>query len=651
MSPEEKSRPSADEKLLFDESFFEDDDIGYPEFDGNFDCEVIVPIENDIGLSPVLAETEAAEREQVHRKISFLHVLSFVSMFTAAVGESTIKLVSFFVSKFGFVFAFPFLMFFKGVKKVWTSLYSFFMNVPRDFGNELHSIKQELSAIRSGTKKQDGRRRTSFLRAFSKYFFLSFTRHDRFWKTLFNTAFPVFACVVLALSFSLSRRSVLALDVSLGGEHIGYIEKEETFEKAKSLALEMLPEDIEKNPASAQLASAEPSYTLKKVGAGELSNSSMICEKLLSSSGSALVRACGIYIDGEFLCAVRNEADAVSVFDSLIYPAKKNAEKGSVVAFVEEIDYVQGLYPDDESVLWDSYRLKTTLSRPESRAQYYKVKKGDTASSIAKRHKLSLSKLYALNPNVNFSKKLRRNTTLTVRAQSDYVRIKVMKPRTLVYRIPYEKVTRESSSMLKGTKKVTQQGQYGEKQVTSLVTYINGVRTYSTVVSEKQTKAPVNEVTLVGTKSPYSGYSGSSYSPSYGYSGFAWPTRGAYSLSSGYGYRSASISGWSYHGGVDIVRGGPSAGIPVVASASGTVVTAYAGSTGYGNTVVIDHGNGYQTRYAHMQWGSICVYTGQKVYQGQQIGRIGATGNATGPHLHFEILKNGSKVNPLPYIS
>ena len=52
-----------------------------------------------------------------------------------------------------------------------------------------------------------------------------------------------------------------------------------------------------------------------------------------------------------------------------------------------------------------------------------------------------------------------------------------------------------------------------------------------------------------------------------------------------------------------------------------------------------------------MQWGSICVYPGQKVYQGQQIGRIGATGNATGPHLHFEILKNGSKVNPLPYIS
>ena len=208
--------------------------------------------------------------------------------------------------------------------------------------------------------------------------------------------------------------------------------------------------------------------------------------------------------------------------------------------------------------------------------------------------------------------------------------------------------------MLKGTKKVSQNGSYGEKLVTTLVTYINGERTYSTVVSEKQTKAPVNEITLVGTKSPYSGYYGSSDSSSYSYSssGFIWPTRGAYSLSSGYGYRSASISGWGYHGGLDIIRGGgSSAGTPVIASASGTVVTAYAGSTGYGNTVVIDHGNGYQTRYAHMMWGSITVSVGQHVYQGQQIGQIGSTGNSTGPHLHFEILRYGSKVNPLPYIA
>ena len=69
-----------------------------------------------------------------------------------------------------------------------------------------------------------------------------------------------------------------------------------------------------------------------------------------------------------------------------------------------------------------------------------------------------------------------------------------------------------------------------------------------------------------------------------------------------------------------------------------------------GRRFVIDHGNGIKTRYAHMYPGSLTVRVGQRVYQGQQIGRIGSTGNSTGPHLHFEMLVNGYKENPLPYI-
>ena len=226
-----------------------------------------------------------------------------------------------------------------------------------------------------------------------------------------------------------------------------------------------------------------------------------------------------------------------------------------------------------------------------------------------------------------------------------------MRSRKKVSSIPYETLKKENSSMLKGTTKVSQKGSAGQRVTTELVTYINGKETYSTVVSTKQTKSPVNQIIQVGTKSVY--YSGGSSVSSYGNSssGFIWPARGAYSLSSRYGYRSASISGWSFHGGVDIVKpGGHSTGTPVIAAASGTVVIAYAGYSGYGNTVVIDHGNGIRTRYAHMQSGSIAVRVGQRVYQGQQIGRIGSTGNVTGPHLHFEVLRNGSKVNPLAYI-
>lgn len=132
---------------------------------------------------------------------------------------------------------------------------------------------------------------------------------------------------------------------------------------------------------------------------------------------------------------------------------------------------------------------------------------------------------------------------------------------------------------------------------------------------------------------------------------FIWPTKGAYAVSSPYGYRNPDISGWSFHGGTDIVTGkGNSSGVPVIASASGTVIYVSKSYRGYGHQVLIDHGKGITTRYAHMKAGSILVSVGQKVKQGQQIGRIGSTGNSTGPHLHFEVMVNGVKQNPNKYL-
>ena len=70
---------------------------------------------------------------------------------------------------------------------------------------------------------------------------------------------------------------------------------------------------------------------------------------------------------------------------------------------------------------------------------------------------------------------------------------------------------------------------------------------------------------------------------------------------------------------------------------------------GYGNRIIIDHGNGYRTLYAHCS--ELLVPTGTKVSKGQLIARVGSTGNSTGPHLHFEVILNGVKQNPLHYVS
>ena len=130
---------------------------------------------------------------------------------------------------------------------------------------------------------------------------------------------------------------------------------------------------------------------------------------------------------------------------------------------------------------------------------------------------------------------------------------------------------------------------------------------------------------------------------------WAWPLGNASCyISSGYGNRSASISGWSFHGGIDITGGGIY-GKPIYASRAGTVIKAAWGNTGYGNYVIIDHGDGFVSLYGHCS--SLSVSTGQSVSKGQHIANVGSTGNSTGPHLHFEVRYNGAKQNPLNYVS
>ena len=120
-------------------------------------------------------------------------------------------------------------------------------------------------------------------------------------------------------------------------------------------------------------------------------------------------------------------------------------------------------------------------------------------------------------------------------------------------------------------------------------------------------------------------------------SGFIWPVNGP--ITSGFGPRWGRL-----HAGVDV---GVGFGTPIRAVAAGTVV--YSGWLGgYGNLVVVDHGNGLSTAYAHQQ--RIYASVGQAVAQGESLGEVGSTGFSTGPHLHFEVRINGSAVDPLGYL-
>ena len=140
-------------------------------------------------------------------------------------------------------------------------------------------------------------------------------------------------------------------------------------------------------------------------------------------------------------------------------------------------------------------------------------------------------------------------------------------------------------------------------------------------------------------------YSQMTYAPSGGK--LMWPTTNTRKISSYFGMRKHPIYGiYKMHNGIDI---GASYGTDILAAADGVVTSVLYNDGGYGWYIVVYHGDGISTLYAHMS--TTIATVGQTVKQGQVIGLVGMTGAATGPHIHFEVRENGTPVDPLGYVN
>ena len=124
---------------------------------------------------------------------------------------------------------------------------------------------------------------------------------------------------------------------------------------------------------------------------------------------------------------------------------------------------------------------------------------------------------------------------------------------------------------------------------------------------------------------------------------YLWPLEGR--ISSAFGWRTISVAGNTFHGGIDIAA---PTGTPV-RSARGGVVTRAGWVGAYGFLVIVDHGLGWETRYAHLS--RIDVTVGQRLAQSAVVGLVGSTGASTGPHLHFEVRREGQALDPLAYLA
>lgn len=541
----------------------------------------------------------------------------------------------------------PFIVFFKalgtGKKK----------KEKRTFGQKLSDLLEEYTHFRedSATARQAFRRvwrdPERMRKALKLYFSHIKKNYRHFLRTAGNFLLPVAACAILVLSAAYWKDMTFALDVTYNNISLGCIGEESVYMEAQDLIAEKLDTGAYSfDGGDADLAginaSLDAQYKLRLVSLDELNDAETICDRVIENSADSLTNACGIYIDGEFFGAVKNEADAKTVFYNYLQPYLADAEKeGYVVGFAEDVEYRQGIYSDTEKIIIDPQTLDRKIHGKKTVYNEYKMQEYDTLEHLSVLSGVSQERLIELNPDYNWEN-IHEGDKITYEKETNVLRIQKTVITTQTVEVPFETIITKDNTKYAGYSNVTRKGVKGKNRVTTTKIYIEDVLSDVQSQAEVITR-PVSEIKTVGGMSYY----GAIVIGTTSAKGFLWPAPSCNYISSSYGYRSSG-----FHDGVDLCRAdGGAVGTSVVASRDGWVEYAGWNTTGYGNMVLINHGDGYKTRYGHMLSGSICVSVGDYVYAGQQLGRVGSTGNSTGPHLHFEVIYYGEKKNPMNYLS
>lgn len=295
----------------------------------------------------------------------------------------------------------------------------------------------------------------------------------------------------------------------------------------------------------------------------------------------------------------------------------------------DEIEVVETYLGEDElTSVEDAIR---EVTQDEEKSDVYEVVSGDTLSEIAIKTNIPMDKLIEMNDSLeDENSMIRPGDELVITVPRP--KLAVVHQEQMYYEEDYEAevIYIDNDDWYTTETKTLQEPSAGHRKVVAVVTFENDKKVSEEIIKEEVTYEAVPKIVERGTKIP----------PTY-----IKPISGG-RLSSGFGKRTAPKRGAStYHKGVDWAT---PTGTPVYASCGGTVTKAGWGS-GYGYVVYITHPDGRQTRYAHLS--KVLVSAGQTVSQGQKIALSGNTGVSTGPHLHFEILINGSQVNPLNYLN
>lgn len=416
------------------------------------------------------------------------------------------------------------------------------------------------------------------------------------------------------------------LNVVYGEKNIGVVREEEDVEKIVSEIEKQLSKSLDKDIKIDKEITFEKTHIKdEKLSKKEEIKTAIEDDISYSAVGYA------IKVNGEEVSFLDTEEDAKKALEEYkdIFIEKIDEEVCEVksIEVLEDVSLVKRQV--DISKIANVASTVETLKSGNIEEKKHTIEDKDNFWTLSEDYGVAVEEIEQANGEKD-TKKLRPGDQVVIPVPTPLVTVITNEESTIEEEIKFETQYEIDDSLYEDEQEVRVEGENGRVEKTVKKERHNGIVVSEEILNETILNPAVTKVVAKGTKERPAGNATGS---------FITPTRGT--ITSPFGAR------WGrHHNGIDI---GARIGEPVKASDSGTVKYAAFNSGGYGYLVEIDHGNGFTTLYAHNS--KLYVKPGQKVNKGDVIAAVGNTGRSTGPHLHFEVRKDGSPQNPQSYIN
>ncbi|MBQ6388016.1 MAG: peptidoglycan DD-metalloendopeptidase family protein [Mogibacterium sp.] len=474
--------------------------------------------------------------------------------------------------------------------------------------------------IQTGMDATAGRLGKDFIRESHKI--ASSYRQSR--RTI-GTAMLIIGIVVAVVLAIFDKYTVY--EYAYNGKILGYVNNQEDVTGVLEIAGEKLSENSSHGAEIKFVTNQNVTFNLVDGRGKSLDDSDTAINKLVYLTDIE-TEAYGIY-DGKNLAAVvKSSEDAERLLEQSMAVLSEPDTGMKVVSseFTNELA-IQPINVLLTSVQSNSDALEM-MTEGGSTQYYHIVETGESIGSLARTFGVDPINIYDEN-NENVITEIEQGDKVCIHKDNDPVSVQMVEKGKLREVIEFETIKQDSDEYYEGDTHVEQEGRDQIQVFTGTITKVGGEVTDRDEESTEIIRKGRDKIILIGTaERPRTAPTGTYLVP-----------LEHYTLTSNFGPRWGRL-----HSGIDMaIR----TGTPFMATDGGTVIRA-SWYSGYGNCIDVDHGNGRVTRYGHCS--AIYVNVGDEVYQGQVIGLVGSTGNSTGPHLHFEIILNGTPVNPRPYL-